>query len=112
MLLVRSLCQSKDSFDDRVHEIRKTVKKLRAIIRLLKNKYEDESPQWDERLKNINLSLSDVRDAAVFNYTYQKYFKNTAGKNGLYWEQRLRSFHETEQKRYLMNIGSKILHMR
>ncbi len=99
MLFVRSLCQSEAPFDDRIHEIRKTVKKMRAIIRLLRNKYEDESRQWDERLQNINLSLSRVRDAAVFNYTYQKYFKNTVGHNDNYWEQILTSFYETEQIR-------------
>lgn len=101
MLFVRSLCQSELPFDERVHEIRKTVKKLRAEIRLMRSRYKEKACQWDERLQNVNLALSNVRDAAVFLYAYRCYFKNSFRHNGINLELTIESFLENERDKVL-----------
>lgn len=95
---VVTLCQDNKAFDDAVHEIRKTIKKLRAVIQLLKCRYRNNVKIWDNSLKQVNLGLSKARDTAVFKYTFNKHFTRDVDDREKDWLQILEKLYEQERK--------------
>lgn len=59
-----SLAESDDDFDVRIHEIRKNFKRIRAAFRLVRDAFEDYSPE-NARYRDAGRLLSDLRDAAA-----------------------------------------------
>ena len=48
-----------------VHEARKSVKRLRALVSLVAHNIGRDAQRFDRRLRDVNLVLSDARDATV-----------------------------------------------
>lgn len=67
-----------DSEDERVHEARKSLKKVRAVIRLVRDEVgEDVYQQVNVQLRDAGRLLSDVRDAQVLSDTLERLREQT-----------------------------------
>ncbi len=55
----------RDERDEAIHEARKSLKKARAVLRLMRPELEKTYRVENPRLRNIALQLSELRDAAV-----------------------------------------------
>lgn len=75
---VRSLA-SRRSAIERVHDARTSVKKLRALLRLVQSK---PSPREDKRLRKLGGTLSRLRDAQVLVQTFDSLFGHFAEQLG------------------------------
>lgn len=72
--------------DEAIHEARKSVKKIRGVLRLMRPELDQVYAEETKRFREIGHQLSDIRDAAarleIFNDVVEKY-KGTLQKNAL-----------------------------
>jgi CHAD domain-containing protein len=72
--------------DEAIHEARKSVKKIRGVLRLMRPELRQVYAEETKRFREIGHQLSDIRDAAarleIFNCVVEKY-KGTLQKNAL-----------------------------
>lgn len=78
--------QKKTSRDEAIHEARKSIKKVRALLRLAGRELGGTGTREDRRLRDIGRRLSEFRDAFVMIDTFdglkRKYRRETARKLG------------------------------
>jgi CHAD domain-containing protein len=70
------------SRDEAIHEARKSIKKVRAVLRLIKAKLGGVQAREDSRLRNVGRRLSTFRDAFVIVETFDELKKKYPGEAG------------------------------
>jgi CHAD domain-containing protein len=74
-------CRGTDT-DDSVHEVRKSLKRLRALLRLVRREIRPRVyRKEDERFRDVSRRLNEVRDARICVDTIRK-LADEAGENG------------------------------
>jgi adenylate cyclase len=67
---VEQLQQSEQSLEDAVHEARKSIKKVRAVLRLIRPLMGSDYDRGNGALRDIGRKLSDIRDAQALIETF------------------------------------------
>lgn len=70
----------KTSRDTAIHEARKSIKKVRAVVRLVGDDLGDAAARENARLRDIGRSLSEFRDAAVMIASFDDLTKRYGNK--------------------------------
>jgi CHAD domain-containing protein len=69
-----------EDLDTAIHEARKSVKKTRALLRLMKTELGEFYQRDNQRLQDIGQQLSDIRDAGAIIGTFDQVIKHHKGK--------------------------------
>jgi CHAD domain-containing protein len=75
--------EQKISRDEAIHEARKSIKKIRAISRLMRRKSHDEWSRENARLRDIAAKLSEFRDSAALIESFDQLRRRFRGKAGI-----------------------------